>query len=218
MNNNHSEQSDDMDIENLIFSVDKLNSKLNNNINNINNNLNRTNHRIIKNDDSANKLNNIDSYYVRYKLGISEIDLDSMCAQEKVDFCDFITKWRWGTSGSFFIGVSGLEHSGNPSEKSPNDAQPSEKQYYPTMLDVEKDITYLSKKFPYKIIVYFAGESNCDYCSKVFFAGSCEKFITIPADEINQMLYKYGICLRPLELFYRDPEFVDLDCIDICEF
>ncbi len=174
--------SDDMELENLIFSVDTVEKK-------------------DKQENS--KPTHIDSYYVRYKLGISETDLDSMCPQEKLDFCDYISKWRWGTSGSFFIGVSNIT---------------AETQHYTTIIDVEKDIAYLSKVFPYKIIAYFAGESSCDYCSKVFFAGSCEKFITIPAADINQVLYSYGICLRPLELFYRDPEFVDLDSIDICEF
>lgn len=176
-------KTDDMEIENLLFSVDTL--------------------KLTDNSEKINSKNaNLDSYYVRYKLGISETDLDSMCPQEKLDFCDYISKWRWGTSGSFFIGIS----SNNTPEKQLS------------ITDIEKDIGYLSKMFPYKIIVYFAGESSYDYCSKVFSAGTCEKFISLPAFEINKLLHVYNMDLRPLEIFYRDPEFVDLDAIDICDF
>lgn len=187
MNN---QNSDDMELENLIFTVDNLGKGAEQPKN-----------------TSAPNFDNIDSYYMRYKLGISESDLDSMCPQEKLDFCDYISKWPWGTSGSFFIGISFSTSTTQENQQTRR-----------SIVDVEKDIVYLSKIFPYKIIVYFAGESTCDYCSKVFFAGACEKFVTIPAIEINQLLHIYGICLRPLELFYRDPEFVDLDSIDICDF
>lgn len=205
--------SDDMELENLIFSIDNL--------------------KLSPAESILTKPTNIDSYYIRYKLGIAETDLDSMCPQEKLDFCDYISKWRWGTSGSFFIGInvaagnkevvqsnlqSNVQFVPQTSQNQQNQQAQQPQQPQISIINVEKDIAYLSQIFPYKIIVYFAGESNCDYCTKVFSAGSCEKFITIPAIEINQVLGKYGICLRPLELFYRDPEFIDLDSIDICDF
>lgn len=139
----------------------------------------------------------IDTYLIRYKIGISEIDLDEMTPQEKIDFCHYISNWCWGTSGLLMIG-------GNISS--------------PTLFSYEKDICYLSKLFPYHFIVYYSGESCGDFCAKTYRAGFCDKSEVLPSSNINAMLFSLGLTLRPLEIFFKDPEFVDLDAINIVEF